>query len=247
MKHLAHALILTFFTTVHPVHADQPYAGTEISIVYANQWAPVSYEEAGTIKGLLPERMDQILTRQMGMKVTHIPAPWGRAQMMVERGLADAFVTTPTPKRLKYSTASQTKVFILPFVPAVRSFDLKVQSLQDSDDLSAYKDQLFCDVLGNGWADYFYKDKPVKVYTAPTIKECLLLLRAGRVQAIIHAEPVLKKYVKALKLEKSITILPRPSKKSPQFSLMISKKSRLDDEFMDYFDQYMTTMKEVEN
>ncbi|MDV7339708.1 transporter substrate-binding domain-containing protein [Terasakiella sp. A23] len=247
MKYIVSTLTLFFLGFVNPAQADQPYGGTEISVVYANQWAPISYEEGGEIKGLLPDRMDEILAQQMGMKVTHIPSPWGRAQKLVERGSVDAFVTTVTPKRLQYSSASEAKVFILPFVPVVRSFDLKVKSFKDADDLSQYKDQLFCDVLGNGWADYFYKDKPVQVYTAPTIKECLLLLRAGRVQSIIHAEPVLRKYIKELDLEKALTVLPRPSARSPKFSLMISKKSRLDQDFLDYFDQHLASQKEIEN
>lgn len=237
MKALFAIFVTTFTFVTSQGFAQSPYSDQEITIAYANQWAPISYDDHGIAKGLLPERVETILGKRLGMKVRHLPVPWGRAQFLVETGQVDAFVTTITPKRLTYALASKSKIFLLPFVPVVRSYDAKVQKLKNPDDLSLYQGELFCDVLGNGWADYFYKDKPVEIYTAPSIKECLKLLRAHRVEAIIHARPVVKKYINELGLHKELSLLNIPSEKSPNFSFLLSKKSSFDQAFLDYFDQ----------
>jgi polar amino acid transport system substrate-binding protein len=218
--------------------AGQDLHGVKIQIVYAEDWNPVSYGRKNPARGLLPDKMDSLLSKELGMIVTHTPVPWGRAQRMVEMGSADAFVTTVTPKRLEFARASKSKVFVLPFVAAVKRNSDAASKLHNPDDLSAFKDHLFCDVLGNGWADNFYKDKPVKVHIAPSIKECLKLLNAGRVDAIIHAAPVMDEYVKELSLSNEIKISQQSSQQSPQFSLLVSKKSPLGQDFLDIFDAY---------
>jgi len=238
MRTLYFLLIVLMVSLSFHSEAKDPYRGKSIKIVYANKWAPVSYVIEGQIKGLLPKRMEELLVDKMGMKIEHIPVPWGRAQKMVESGAADAFVTTVTPARLAYAHASRSKVFILPFVPAVKKYSTTDHLLNNPDDLSQFTDGLFCDVLGNGWADYFYKDKPVQVHIVPTIKECLHLLMAERATAVIHARPVLIKYIQELNLEKSLVVKENISERSPKFSLMVSKKSPLGIEFIEEFDKF---------
>ncbi|WP_417795238.1 substrate-binding periplasmic protein [Terasakiella pusilla] len=223
-------------------YADSIYRGSQIKVVYANQWDPVSYGSSDAAYGLLPDLVDKILAQQMGMKVVHIPVPWGRAQEMVKYGEADAFVTTVTPERLEYAYATKTKFFLLPFNAVVRRDDAKAQTLTDPDDLSAYKNDLFCDVLGNGWATNFYKDQPVRLYIAPSIKECLRLLAAKRVQGIVHAKPVVEKYIAALNLGSQLTVLTPPSKLSPNFAFLLSKKSSLGPDFIHDLDMFLSTI-----
>lgn len=229
---------LTLITAPYLAWADHDLRGKKIHIVYADNWDPVSYHKGKRAKGLLPEKMEKILSQAMGMQVTHTPVPWARAQNMIKHGTADAFITTPTPERLTFATKSRSIVFVLPFVAAVKKYSDAYDKLKNPDDLSALADSVFCDVLGNGWADYFYKDKLVTLHTAPTIKECLKLLNAGRVDAIIHAAPVLNKYVKELSLSDEIEVRTQSSQKSPQFPLLISKKSHLGQDFLDQFDAY---------
>lgn len=216
--------------------AEPTVKGKFIKIVYADNWAPISYREGNKVLGILPEKMDDLLSKQMGMQIEHAPVPWGRAQKMVEMGRADAFVTTPTPERLKYTYPSKSNVFVIPFIAVVKKFKTINSLLNDPDDLSKLKDYLFCDVLGNGWANYFYKDKPVKLHIVPTIKDCLNLLNAERVDAIIHAGPVLEHYIKELGLQNSLTTKPKASVRSPKFRLLVSKKSPLGENFIKTFD-----------
>lgn len=215
------------------------FLGKEIKIVYAENWAPISYGEQNTVKGILPEIIDHILAKNLGMNVTHIPVPWARAQKMVESGQADAFITTATAARLKYSEASKHTLYTLPFVGATKTGSQTEKLFSDPDDLSHLYEKRFCDVLGNGWATAFYQDKPVKLHIVPTIRECLLLLNAGRVDVIIHAGPVLRKYISELNLEDKISIMKKPSLKSPAFPLLVSKKSNLPKGFLKKFDTFI--------
>lgn len=230
-------LISSFYNS--SVMAVEGLEGVKIHIVYAESWDPISYGKRAPAKGLLPEKMDHILSKQLGMVVTHTPVPWGRAQKMVETGAADAFVTAATPKRLEYAIASRSNVFVVPFVAIVKKQSHAFYNLTDPDDLSLFEGRTFCDVLGNGWSDYFYKDKPVNLHIVPSIKQCLKLLNVGRVDAIIHAAPVLNKYMNELSLSQSLHIKNKASQKSPHFPILISKKSHLGQDFLDQFDQYL--------
>lgn len=116
--------------------------------------------------------------------------------------------------------------------------DDHLNGLVSPDDLSEFKDTIFCDVLGNGWADYFYNDKPVTVYKAPTIIECLKLLASKRVSGIIHAQPVLELYIKNLGLNDKLFVHTTPSERSPVFPLLISKKVKLAKEILTSFDRH---------
>lgn len=227
---------------ISAAHADSIYRGSQIKVVYANQWDPISYGSQGMAYGLLPDLVEQTLGQQMGMKVVHLPVPWGRAQEMVRHGEADAFITTVTQERLKYAYATQTRFFLLPFNLVVRRGNPNVRTQANSDDLSAYKDNLFCDVLGNGWATNFYKDQPVRLYIAPSIKECLRLLSANRVQGIVHAKPVVEKYIASLNLEDQVTVIEPASRLSPNFAFLLSKKSPFGRDFVTYLDETLSEM-----
>lgn len=213
-------------------------------IVYADSWFPISYIENQEAKGILPELMEKLLSDGLNVQVKHIAVPWGRAQEMIKNGYADAFITTVTKDRLSYSYASEETVYKLPFVAAIKKNSPIRTRLEDPDNLQDFSSKTFCDVLGNGWADAFYKDKPVRVHIVPTIKECLKLLDVGRVDAIVHAKPVLEHYTKEIGLESSIVILDSPSVRSPDFALLLSKKSRFGQDFLLNFDHFMEENKD---
>lgn len=182
--------------------------------------------------------MEKILSNHSEMTIEHIPVPWARAQKMVKNGQAHGMVTTPTPERLEYSYRSKNSVFLLPFVAVTHAEDRRFMQELDPDTLALYRDKVFCDVLGNGWADNFYRDKPVKVHTVPTITECLKLLAARRVVGIVHAQPVLKLYIENLGLEDTLKLHDIASKLSPEFPLLISKKVKNAKEIIASFDKH---------
>lgn len=222
---------------------ESPQAAAEemplkMKIVYADSWAPVSFVQDGKAEGLLPRKMEHILSDHLGLDVEHIAVPWGRAQQMVKTGAADGMVTTATSERLTFTNRSSSDVFILPFVVATRTETAAVLQTFNPDDLTLFSGKRFCDVLGNGWAQVFYEEKPVELYIAPTIRECLKLLSFGRVDGIVHAEPVLRHYVKEMALSKEVYVHSNPSRTSPVFPLLISKKSKHSAEMLERFDSH---------
>ena len=204
-------------------------------IVYANNWNPISYVENGQTKGILPDRVEYLLGQIMGLPVEHIAVPWGRAQKMVREGSADAFITTVTPERLTYSTPTQDSLFHVPFVLTTLKGSFSDQRLKSPDNLIPVMGATFCDVLGNGWATQFYQNKPVNVHYAPTIEECLKMLRVGRVSGIIHAQAVIKHYADIMGLHNEIHIFPTPAQSSPSFPILVSNKSVWKDRFLKDF------------
>ncbi|MCW8915666.1 MAG: transporter substrate-binding domain-containing protein [Magnetovibrio sp.] len=210
----------------------------QIRLVYADTWKPISYSENGKVKGLLPQAIDRILSDHPGVTIEHIAVPWARAQIMVKNGKADGMITTPTAERLQYTLRSENNIVLLPFVLATNKNSKRLNELDDVDNLKPVAGKIFCDVLGNGWAENYYKDKPVVVRIAPTIKECLRMLSVNRVDGIVHAHPVLDMYVNELGLQYNIRIHTSPSLLSPTFPLLISKKNSKAKEILTSFDKH---------
>lgn len=213
-------------------------------IAYAESWAPISVGSADTVTGILPLLMESIIQQKMGIPVEHHGFPWARAQQAVKSGEVDAFITTPTAERLKFSRASQSIVFPLRFQPIVRSgSEEEFRFKSEIDITTTLKSKRYCDVLGNGWAKVFYRKKNMKYLVVPTLDICLKHLAQGQTDIIIHAEPVATSFIKKLRLEEQLKILPIVMDSSPKFPLLVSKESPFGQAFIDNFDETLTHMK----
>ena len=92
----------------------------------------------------------------MGRAVSHVGAPWKRAQKMVEAGRADAFVTVPTDVRLAYTDSSRNVVFTFEQRAFVKKGGAAEMALMEDPSLASIAKLRVCDILGNGWAIRFY-------------------------------------------------------------------------------------------
>ncbi|MBE7635877.1 transporter substrate-binding domain-containing protein [Sneathiella sp. P13V-1] len=217
----------------------------KIALVYANKWAPISAGDEEQVKGILPDLMHEILHIRMGLDISHLGRPWGRAQQDVESGIADGFITTPTSARKIYSNQSEQDVLYIPFQAFVRANSEAEVSLKEGKALDKLQNTTFCDVLGNNWAVEFYGARNIDYLTVPSIDICLKMLDKERADVIIHASPVTQLFIKKLKLTDRISMIPHVYKESPRFPLLISKKSNLDPEFLDHFDSTVSEMKDT--
>ncbi|WP_120495440.1 ABC transporter substrate-binding protein [Kiloniella sp. EL199] len=225
------------------LHADEKKT-QPFKIAYAESWAPISIGSARTVTGMLPELMESVIQERMGIPVEHHGFPWARAQQAVKSGEVDAFITTPTNERLEFSRASKNVVFPLRFQPVVRVNSEEESRFKSEIDITTtLKSKRYCDVLGNGWAKEFYRKKNLKYLIVPTLDVCLKHLVQGQTDIIIHAEPVAADFIKELQLGTQVKILPIVMESSPEFPLLVSKKSPFGQAFISDFDETLGEMK----
>lgn len=230
------SLFIGFLVALLPAHAFAQDSGG-IRIVYAADWAPISHGEGSDVRGILPDLMEAIIARRLGVPVIHSGQPWGRAQALIESGQADAFVTTPTEARLEYARRSEENVLLVPFQAFTTSDSTFYRELAAGAPLTSLKDARFCDVLGNGWAKAFYAKRKLDYLSVPTIENCLKLLSVKRSDVIVHAAPVTRLYIQHLDLAELVSQLPHIYPESPAFPLLISRKSSFGPRFLASFDR----------
>ncbi|MCZ4280178.1 transporter substrate-binding domain-containing protein [Kiloniella laminariae] len=213
-------------------------------MAYAETWAPISSGQGPSVEGILPSIIDEVISRRMGIEVEHQGLPWARAQEMVRSGGVDAFITTPTMERMAFSSSSTGVVFTLRFQPVVRKGSEEERLLRTEEDLTRYlASRRYCDVLGNGWATRFYKDKALAYVVVPTIDICLKHLAEGKADIVVHATPVVQNFMNQLDLTDEIVILQLIMASSPDFPLLLSKKSSFGKGFLDKFDETLAEIK----
>ena len=234
-------IVVILFLQLAPAQANE--IKRTIKIGYANEWAPISVGDGKNIKGILPDLMDEIIDKNIGITVEHIGLPWGRAQALVESGDIDGFITTPTKARLQYAIRSKENVIYIPFQAFVKKNSVTETKFKLSSSLNELKNLNYCDVLGNGWAQSFYNKHNIKFDQVPSIDNCVKMMIAGRSDVIIHASPVVQLFIKKLAVDGKVSIVSSPYPDSPSFPLLLSKKSSFKQDFLNKFDDAVSKMK----
>lgn len=212
---------------------------------YASEWAPISFGKDEKVTGILPDLIEEIVVKRMGIPVSHQGLPWARAQEALKDGIIDGIITTPTKKRLHYSLRSKSNILNVPFKGFALTGSDAHRNLQENKNISDLKKFRFCDVLGYSWAKAFYKDRNIDYEVTSSLDNCLRMMMVDRVDIIIHASPVAQMFVKNMKLGSRITMLPKTYPESPNFPLLLSKKSLFGSEFLDKFDVTILELKKA--
>lgn len=215
----------------------------KFTIAYASEWSPYSYGLGSEVDGLLPRLMDKIFAGIDDFEVVHNGLPWERAQQVFFGGRVDGMVATATQKRLSHAGRSTEAALEIPFHPIVRRDSALKQILLKDTSLGELRNYRYCDVLGNGWADEFYRKRNIEFSISPTIDNCLLQLKLGRVDIVIHARPVLEIFSKQLGLEEELEIIDLKYDESPQFPLLVSDAYAYADELIEQFDREVSRLK----
>ena len=98
-------------------------AQTNLRFVFDQGSPPYSYKDAdGNAIGLFPELVKAAFAALPEYSITVEAYPWARAQEMVQRGVADGFMTYPSEGRKKYAVFNSAPGFVedigyLVFVP----------------------------------------------------------------------------------------------------------------------------------
>lgn len=213
-----------------------------LAMSYYDRWAPYSQGDQYSATGILPALIDAIVTDGMGIAVTHVAAPWKRAQKLVEEGRLDGFVTEPTPERLRYTRRSRSVVYRLDMRAFVVA-DGAAQALITSDgSLDTLRRLSGCELLGNGWGARFARDNRLRQTTAPDLGLCLRQLAAGRFDYLIQPRASILHRLRQTPID--VRIVPAgPVYGRMGFALMIGKYSRFArNDFLARFDDTVRAM-----
>jgi polar amino acid transport system substrate-binding protein len=233
-------VVLALVLLLPAAHANEKKSFT---IVYASDWPPISYGVGTEVDGILPRLMDRIFSGNSNIEIVRHGLPWERAQKVFFRGKVDGMVTTPTQKRLQYSSQSSEIAIEIPFHPIVRRDSELAKRISQDKSLNNLKNYRYCDVLGNGWAEEFYDSVGINYSTAPTIEHCLQQLKLNRVDIVIHAKSVLEIFSKKLGLDDDLEVVDQKFGESHKFPLLISNKFANSPEVMQFFDEKVSHLK----
>ena len=185
-----------------PVWAESP----PLRMVYFEDFAPFSWQENGRMKGIYIDITDAILGNAMGLKVVHDGFPWKRAQLMVRKNTADAFITVPTTERKTYTRVSGETVDQFKMALFTHRENPAIQRLRQITALSGLKDFHTVNYLGNGWAKQHLKDMAID--WVPTQEEALMLLSRNRYDLYVGSLETVRYRVRQLPGKDNIIELP---------------------------------------
>ncbi|NVK18918.1 MAG: transporter substrate-binding domain-containing protein [Methylocystaceae bacterium] len=215
----------------------------DLKVNYADVYPPLSFGKMHDVHGVLPDLVHEIIEVEMGQAVSHQGKAWKRAQAEVWHGEADALVTSPNPERSRHAYISKLPVFQLAFRPYTRKFSRAYEAFKAATDLSGLEGLRFCDVHGNGWAAHFYKKHNISYHLTRSFDVCLGMLAIGRTDVVIHADFIIRELLRKISLVEHIYEHDLIFPESPNFHLMVSKKSDFGQEFLMSFDQTLENMK----
>lgn len=232
------ALILSVLILAIPAAVN----GETIKVSFNSAWPPYSFGVKNKVQGIMPDLLHEIVVNQMGHEMISSGFPWKRAQLMVEEGEFDAFLTYASPTRLKFTTSSENVIFLLTTRAFVRPESKALSALKTVPGIASLKKLDNCVMRGDGWSEKFYKDNSINFMEAKDTENCLDLVGFGRLDVFVHDTLSVRYYIKRLDLGKKIVMLPHVYSAIP-FSLMISDKSQLPKSFIKDFDSHVNRLK----
>lgn len=216
-------------------------AAAELRMSYNSDWPPYSSGVGETVKGILPDLMTEIVGKRMGMKVRHLGYPWKRVQRAVELGSLDAMVTVPTDARLNYARSSRQVVYTVEMRPVVVRGSGAEQQIGDAPVPATLRRLRVCDIIGNGWGKRFAAEHELAPVMATKAASCLRMVARGRADVTVQATAVANKEIAVEALQDRLSVLSVPLG-SMKFTLLLSRRSSLGEEFMEQFDDTVQGM-----
>ncbi len=204
--------------------AGQSAGAAPLRLVYFETYSPFSFREAGVLKGVLVDVLDEILERQLGVAVQHQGYPWVRAQSLVQSGQADGFCTTVTPARLAYVVAASEPVLVQPrrmFVRADNPLLPRLREVRNLQELRQLNPRIVT-YVGNGWGQLNFAG--FRVELGHDYGSALRMLVARRGDVMIDYAQSMQYSLQRLSGGGEVVMLPAPMAHTA-FQLMLHKRS----------------------
>ncbi|MCB2145991.1 MAG: transporter substrate-binding domain-containing protein [Deltaproteobacteria bacterium] len=211
-----------FFLLAAFLFAIPSFAQDTMQLVYFSDGAPFSWEENGKMNGILVDIIEEAIHARMGIIVSHKGYPWTRAQMMVQKGKADAFVTVPTSERQAYTKVNSEPVVQVTFTLFTQKDGPKTEALKKVKKIDELKGFTIGHYLGSGWAEQ--KLNGMKVEWTSNVFQTLKKLAAGRVDVFVDTSQGVLFNIKKFGFQDQIIEIPNVVDSAP-FHLCVRKNS----------------------
>lgn len=227
--------VIAFSLLISPV----AYAQT-LKVVFSENYVPLSWRKETKMTGILIDILKESLNTRLDIKTTYTGYPWKRAQSLVERGLADAFVTVPTKSRKEFTVCSVEPAVTVDVSIYTHKDNPRMKELLRVKSYADLKDFVGIDYDGNDWAKN--KFKHMKMVWARDLLGSYKMLLEKRGDVLVRNTFNYDYYSKNLNLGDSIVRLPT-SLSSVAFHLCIRKSSNLIN-IIPAFDKVIKEMRE---
>jgi len=214
-------------------------ASEPMKIAYYDNYAPRSYLENGEMKGVIVDIINEVIVGKMGINVSHKGYPWKRAQLMVEKGTADAFITVPTKRRREYTYVSKEPLFKFETYIATTKDNPKINELKNIKNINELHPYRIVDYYGNGWSKNALKNQ--NVYWLPDYVSIFKFMLQGKADVLIVSRKTIHS-LESTKYNDKFVVFSNPLT-SVGFHLCIGKKSKYYN-ILDKFDETLKTLKE---
>ena len=129
------------------------FAENKVFKLNYDNYKPFHWKTAnGEDKGIFIDIIKEALEKRLDLKVEYSEYPWARAQLNVKMGFADAFITTPTPERLKYIKVGDEPIIVMKKVAYTQKNNPNLEKMMKINSISDMNPYQLVDYLGNGWA-----------------------------------------------------------------------------------------------
>ncbi len=187
-------------------------------------WYDPTTKEA---KGIFIDICEELLNKRLGYNVVYTQYPWKRAQMEVDMGRDDAYISTPTPLRLRTIIPCQEPLIIMQKKMYTYRGNPKEKEIGKIKHLKELKPYRILGYLGDGWAKRRLVDEAgLKVDYVAKLELALKMLAAKRGDVFISTPEIVNYYLAQLNLKGKVVELPVVIEET-EFSLCISRKSTL--------------------
>ncbi|WP_161597733.1 substrate-binding periplasmic protein [Fluviispira multicolorata] len=197
------------------------FAIEQIVFVYFNDFPPYSFSSSPQqkdAKGIFPEYIKNIFSK-INIKVLNESYPWETAQLMVKKGEADGYITSPIDDRREYAYFTKNVSFIVKnfLVYTNKNLDLQIKKIKKIDDLKKYR---ICDYKGDSWSQKNLQD--IYLVTVTRRMECIEKLKKNNIDFLI-ANIGFYNLIKRENKEAKIFDIPFINKSSTHFHIGIRK------------------------
>lgn len=238
IKNISLALMaLVFLLISAPLKAKET-----MLFVYYHDYAPFSWKEDDTMRGMYIDIVNEAFTNRLGIPVIHQGYPWVRAQKMVSAGQADGYCTTITPERLSFSAVTKESIIEVNFKIFTPAKSPRLEQLRKVKSIQELKDFKLADYSGSGWAEKYLSE--LDIHWLHTNDQIWNFLLKGRADASVKNEWTTNYILKQIGYQDKIIELPHPMNNEPiPFHIFIGKASS----FVNYIDKLDDTLKTMKH
>lgn len=195
-----------------------------ISIAYAENWPPFSYQRKdGQPAGILIEIANFLLRDQLGYQVIHAFHPWKRSQKMVEEGIYDALLAVPSQDRARYTSANSSEIYAMQVRAFVSKRSPRIEQLLGVDNPLLHPDGHYSLLLGDKTCEAIYETNQVDYNTVNNMHQMIKMLATGRSDLFLHSKVAAIRSMIELDMEPKIIMHPTVFKRA-SLHLLVSEQ-----------------------